>query len=295
MRHFLIAGALAGLHVFSLPTIARTPQASSQVQIISMGVRQAPPVSMLEETWGRTRMPVTDGFALHDLSRRYVEFRMSEAFAAQGSMGPPTRGELRGSAPIASTSLIQVPAWMTASPPLAGWANFTPRCTSVPYRATTFLRSNVEARRARYYNVMSAAACEHNIPTSLFDAMIIQESGYNPKATSTKNALGFAQLMLGTAIELGVDRTNPVQNMRGGARYLRRQLDHFGQVDLALAAYNAGPARIRSGRLPMIAETQSYVTNILSNWSRLAESRIEPGAAVVAQSARIGTASVYTF
>lgn len=295
MRQLLIASAFACLSGISLPAIAQTPPASSQVQIVTMGVRQALAVSMLEEPSDQRRMPVTNGFAFHDLSRRHVEFRMTEAFSEQGSAGPPVRGELEDLAPIASTSSIQVPVWMTASPTLAKWVAFTPRCTPVPYQPTTFLRSDVEARRARYYTVMSAAACEHGIPTGLFDAMIIQESGYNPAATSAKNAVGFAQLMSGTAIDLGVDRNNPVQNMRGGARYLRRQLDHFGQIDLALAAYNAGPARIRGRRVPVIAETQGYVANILSNWSRLAAPQIKPSIAIMDQSAEIAAASVFIF
>lgn len=57
---------------------------------------------------------------------------------------------------------------------------------------------------------------------------------------------------------------------RGGAKYLRQQLDRFGQVHLALAAYNAGPGRVRNGVLPRIAETQAYVDNVLLNWQRLA-------------------------
>ncbi|RZL20832.1 MAG: lytic transglycosylase domain-containing protein [Sphingomonas sp.] len=117
--------------------------------------------------------------------------------------------------------------------------------------------------------MMSAVACEHGIPTGLFDAMIIRESGYNPIATSTANAYGLAQLMPGTAVGLGVDRYDPLQNMRGGARYLRQQLDRFGQVHLALAAYNAGPGRVHGGMVPRITETQAYVSAIIANWSRL--------------------------
>lgn len=123
--------------------------------------------------------------------------------------------------------------------------------------------------RAAFYGMMSAIACEQGIPAGLFDAMIIRESGYNPVAVSSANAYGLAQLMPGTAFGLGVDRYDPLQNMRGGARYLRQQLDRFGQVHLALAAYNAGPGRVRGGLVPRITETQAYVSNIIANWSRL--------------------------
>lgn len=117
--------------------------------------------------------------------------------------------------------------------------------------------------------MMSAIACEHGIPTGLFDAMIMRESAYNPLAVSPKRAFGFAQLMPATAAQLGVNAYDPAENMRGGARYLRQQLDRFGQIHLALAAYNAGPGRIRGGLVPRIAETQAYVSDILTNWSRL--------------------------
>jgi soluble lytic murein transglycosylase-like protein len=137
------------------------------------------------------------------------------------------------------------------------------------YRPSGLLARTAEMRRAAYYGMMSAVACEQGIPTGLFDAMIIRESGYNPIATSTANAYGLAQLMPGTAVGLGVDRYDPLQNMRGGARYLRQQLDRFGQVHLALAAYNAGPGRVRGGMVPRITETEAYVSNIIANWSRL--------------------------
>ena len=86
-------------------------------------------------------------------------------------------------------------------------------------------------------------------------------------------ARGLAQLMPGTARELGVNADDPFANLEGGARYLRAQLDRFGgDVEKALAAYNAGPGRvIRSGGIPRIRETQTYVASImgrLSNHSR---------------------------
>ncbi len=117
--------------------------------------------------------------------------------------------------------------------------------------------------------MMSSIACEHGLPVGLFDAMIIHESRYRPDAVSIKNAFGLTQLMPGTAAALGVNRYSIEGNLRGGARYLRQQLDRFGQFHLALAAYNAGPGRVREGRMPAIAETRAYVDNVLTNWSRL--------------------------
>jgi hypothetical protein len=143
-------------------------------------------------------------------------------------------------------------------------------CDRVPYQPSGFLGSEAEVRRAAYYEMMSDAACRHGVPVGLFDAMIIQESRYNAAAVSPKNAFGLTQLMPDTALGLGVDRFDSAQNLSGGARYLRQQLDRFGQFHLALAAYNAGPGNVRNGRVPPFAETRAYVDAVLSNWRRLA-------------------------
>jgi soluble lytic murein transglycosylase-like protein len=87
-------------------------------------------------------------------------------------------------------------------------------------------------------------------------------------AVSYKGALGVMQLMPRTAVELGVDPTNLADNIRGGAMYLRRQLDRFGSVPLALAAYNAGPgAVLRYRGVPPFRETRDYVSKIMQRWS----------------------------
>src|SRR3546814_2976104 len=102
------------------------------------------------------------------------------------------------------------------------------------------------------------------------DAMLIQESRYNPMALSPKGAFGLGQLMPGTAKQLGVDRYSLHGNLRGAARYLSWQLREFGRVDLALAAYNAGPGRVRSvKRVPRITETQNYVARSEEHTSEL--------------------------
>lgn len=107
-------------------------------------------------------------------------------------------------------------------------------------------------------------AARHGIPEALFLALIRQESAWNPDALSPVGAIGLAQLMPGTAKELGVDPHDPVQNIRGGARYLRQQYDRFGTWRLALAAYNAGPGAVRKhGGVPPYRETQNYVRKIL--------------------------------
>lgn len=211
-------------------------------------------------------------FRVHDLSRRYVEFQMAQGFgsAPAPSLEQPATGFTR----VAPISSIAVPAWMRAGAAFPS-IPYTPGCTSVPYAPSGLLGYAAEVRRATYYSMMSAIACQHGIPVGLFDAVIMRESRYNPQAVSSANAFGLSQLMPGTAYGLGVNRYDVVQNLRGGARYLRQQLDRYGQVHLALAAYNAGPGRVKT-TVPRIAETQAYVSAILSSWSRLTTGYAHP-------------------
>lgn len=113
--------------------------------------------------------------------------------------------------------------------------------------------------------IIRRSAFEQGLSPRLVQAVVQVESGYNPKALSHKGAMGLMQLMPATARLLGVaDPWNPVQNVRGGARYLREQIDRFGDLTLALAAYNAGPTAVsRHGGVPPYAETQRYVQKVL--------------------------------
>lgn len=108
-------------------------------------------------------------------------------------------------------------------------------------------------------------ANRYGVPINLAFALITQESGGNQGAVSPKGATGIMQLMPGTAKELGVDPTDPYQNVEGGMRYLAQQYERFGTWPLALAAYNAGPgAVIKYGGIPPFEETQNYVPAILN-------------------------------
>lgn len=141
-------------------------------------------------------------------------------------------------------------------------------CAVPVYRPNGRLSPAAEARRRLIFPLVHRAACEHGLPVGLFDALIVQESRYQPLAISPKGAIGLAQLMPGTARDVGANPWDLYDNLRGGARYLRQQVDVFGRWDLALAAYNAGPGRVRRGwRVPAISETQSYVRTIYASWS----------------------------
>jgi hypothetical protein len=109
---------------------------------------------------------------------------------------------------------------------------------------------------------VSRIAAEHSLPPQLIHSVIKVESNYNAHAVSNKGALGLMQLIPATARRFGVnDAFNPIQNIQGGARYLRYLLDLYkGDYPLALAAYNAGEGAVaRYGGVPPYAETQNYV------------------------------------
>lgn len=120
--------------------------------------------------------------------------------------------------------------------------------------------------RGEWLEAAKAAARRHGIPEDLFARLVQRESGFNAAAVSHKGATGLAQLMPGTARMLGVDISDPHQNLDGGARYLKMMHGKFGNWRHALAAYNAGPGAVeKHGGVPPYAETQAYVVAILGN------------------------------
>jgi soluble lytic murein transglycosylase-like protein len=122
---------------------------------------------------------------------------------------------------------------------------------------------------AQFQARVAELAAKYDISPALLEAVVWQESRWNQDAVSRAGALGLAQLMPGTARQMGVNPADAEANLEGGARYLRLQLDAFGgDLEKALAAYNAGPGRVqRAGGIPPIRETQEYVSAILARLS----------------------------
>ena len=122
------------------------------------------------------------------------------------------------------------------------------------------------AIRDRFESIVQEHASRQRLRPDLVRAVIQVESGFNPRAVSSKGAIGLMQLMPATARELGVRNAyDPAENVRGGTEYLRQLLDRYdGDEELALAAYNAGSGAVDShgGRIPPYRETEDYVRKI---------------------------------
>ena len=155
------------------------------------------------------------------------------------------------------------PVWIAGAPRAASPAAPVPAATEAASLPLTEVASS--AGPAQWRDHIATLAARYDLSPTLLEALVWQESRWNPQAVSPVGARGLAQLMPGTARMLGVDPADPIANLEGGARYLRQQMDRFGgDVEKALAAYNAGPGRVeRAGGVPAIRETQDYVRAIL--------------------------------
>ena len=139
-----------------------------------------------------------------------------------------------------------------------------------------------------YDPYIEMVARENGVDPTLVKAVALVESGFNPKARSSKGAQGLMQLMPATAKQYGVSNIHdPYQNLNAGAKHLRDLLDRYqGDVVLALAAYNAGSGAVqRYGGVPAYAETQDYVKKVQTKMGRTP--RKHEGRLVSPQSAKI--------
>lgn len=139
----------------------------------------------------------------------------------------------------------------------------------------------VPATDQPYAEAIARAADRHGLDPKLLHALVVVESGYRAAARSSAGAVGLTQLMPATAAELGVvDREDAVENLAGGAEYLARQVVRFGDLRLALAAYNSGPGLVeRLQRVPRIPETEAYVDRVLNCFLALSAGRAVRSAA----------------
>lgn len=116
-----------------------------------------------------------------------------------------------------------------------------------------------------YAELFRSAGAAHGIPPSILAAVAKTESAFDPEAVSHAGATGLMQFMPATAAEMGVDPLDPASAIDGAARYLAQNLRRFGSIELALAAYNAGPGNVqRHDGIPPFAETQAYVPKVLA-------------------------------
>jgi soluble lytic murein transglycosylase-like protein len=144
-------------------------------------------------------------------------------------------------------------------------------------RARPLAASGKPGKLDRFKEHVKTAAEKYRLPEKLLFAVMAVESNYDPRALSEKGAMGLMQLMPGTAKDMYVaDAWDPVQNIDGGARYLRVLANQYGGDPVqVLAAYNAGPEAVRraGGAVPNIPETREYVRKVVELWKALEAGR----------------------
>lgn len=133
-----------------------------------------------------------------------------------------------------------------------------------------FLAAKPAPAHGPYSAIVAKAAGKNGLDRNLLSSVIRAESNFHPRAVSRKGALGLMQLMPATARSLAVRNPfDPAENVQGGAKYLKKLLGKFGSVNLALAAYNAGPANVSLyGGVPPFRETRDYIARVHRNMKR---------------------------
>ncbi len=189
----------------------------------------------------------------------------------------------------------QAPATVCASMDRSGAIHYVPARNNLPHQPecsarrprphslsgrssasakATVSRANDHPAAKSLQDSIESVATEHGVDPLLVKAVIKTESNFDPEAVSAKGALGLMQLMPATARELRVaNPLDPLENVTGGTRYLRTLLDSYdGNVALSLAAYNAGPGRVKDA-IPNIPETRTYVARVLRHYASYRQAR----------------------
>lgn len=213
---------------------------------------------------------ITTGGGMVEVQARITAIRSR---IQQLSPAPATAAFTLGAAPSSGTggTPVGAPATTPASTGAGAATAPAPRSGSVGDGAAAGARlaQLLPDAGRRWAGPIADAAAKHGVDPGLLAALVEHESGFDPGVRSHAGAIGLGQLMPGTAAGLGVDPTDPAQNLDGAARYLKQQLDRFGGADLALAAYNAGPNRVaQAGGVPNITETRTYVARVLRTWEQ---------------------------
>jgi soluble lytic murein transglycosylase-like protein len=159
-------------------------------------------------------------------------------------------------------------SFFTDAPPHDGFAPYQSKA-ALAKRASA--SSHSPAPPKSFDPAIKRASRQHGVSAALVKAVIAAESGFDPLAQSRRGAQGLMQLMPETAQQLGVDDVyDPWQNIDGGTRYLCEMIDRFpGELELALAAYNAGPEAVRQYQgVPPYAETRGYVKRVLKYYKQ---------------------------
>jgi hypothetical protein len=173
-------------------------------------------------------------------------------------------------APTPKVAKVTLRGFSTAS----GSKPFT---TQSPLGASSVMTAEAQANRQKIEVMIREVSGRYNVDPALIRAVIETESNWNSKAVSSKGALGLMQLVPGTARQLGVNNAfDPRQNLEGGVRYLQMLLQRYnGDLDRALAAYNAGPGAVDRARgVPRYRETREYVQKVTNSYFRPGSDRL---------------------
>lgn len=168
------------------------------------------------------------------------------------------------SIPCPKRPLVRAPA------PAVPGGSASPPAPAQPVQLAAQPSASFSARQEKLKEVINKVAQNHQMDEALIHAVISVESGYQQQAISQKGAIGLMQLMPATADYLRVNPHDEQANIDGGTRYLKEQLQRFHRLDLALAAYNAGPQNVirYKEQIPPFPETQEYVRRVLAYHSK---------------------------